>query len=108
MEFEAKVNPLTLVGVIAPRVKANAPLVFVAETPFAVVTESTRYPDPVEMYLSLKVLAVTSPVPLILTSELGPTEKRDKGLAVPIPILPLSQREEFSRVLVSLHLAILY
>lgn len=36
--------PLTVVGVIAPRVKLSAPAVFVAETPFAVVTELTKVP----------------------------------------------------------------
>jgi hypothetical protein len=38
------VRPLTVVGVIAPRVNVSTPAVFVAETPFAVETEFTRVP----------------------------------------------------------------
>ena len=38
------VSPLTVVGVIAPSVKASAPAVLVAETPLPVVTELTRVP----------------------------------------------------------------
>lgn len=38
------VFPFTVVGVIAPNVNDNAPSVFEAETPFAVVTRFTRVP----------------------------------------------------------------
>lgn len=40
-----KVKPFTVLGVIAPKVKAKAPAVFVAETPLPVVTELTKVPE---------------------------------------------------------------
>ena len=40
-----RVFPLTEVGVMAPRVKAKAPAVLTAETPFPVVTELTNVPE---------------------------------------------------------------
>ncbi len=39
-----KISPLTVEGVIAPKVKARAPAVLVAETPLPVVTELTKVP----------------------------------------------------------------
>ena len=39
------VRPLTVVGVIAPKVKAKAPAVLVADTPLPVVTDDTNVPE---------------------------------------------------------------
>ncbi len=44
-EPAVKVCPLTVVGVMAPRVKAKAPAVLVADTPLPVVTELTNVPE---------------------------------------------------------------
>ena len=43
--FEVMVRPLTVDGVIAPRVNARAPAVLVAETPLPVVTPFTSVPE---------------------------------------------------------------
>jgi len=71
---------------------------------FKVLAPRIKVPVPVAMALPLKVAAPTLPVPLIWTPELAPTENRDRGEVVPIPICPLSKIVELVRP-VAPHLA---
>ena len=64
--------------------KVTSPVLVPVTEPVPVMVST---PEPVAIVLPLKVLAVTSPVPLILTPLAAPIERRAKGAVVPIPTL---------------------
>ncbi len=68
VELPERVILLTVVGVMAPRVKAKAPAVLLAETPLPVVTELTRVPEVGSVTLVVPVwVRVKAKFPLVVT-----------------------------------------
>jgi hypothetical protein len=97
VEEPENVIPLTVVGVIAPRVNANAPAVFDADTPLPVVTEETRVPlvgnvtlvAPVVVRVRELAPLVASVDPAAMFKVFVPLAVMVKPLIVPPEIAPL-------------------